>query len=64
MGMELFLEGTSKVNGTFYFDPKLTILISDESNTEMEATIAVSGQQSMTIPLSQSTKYSTTLIEK
>jgi hypothetical protein len=62
--MELLFEGTGKMNGTLYFDPKLSIIVSDESNVEMEATIAISGQQSMTIPLSQSTKSSTTLIEK
>lgn len=56
MGMEMFIEGTGKVQGFFYFDSKESMVVYNESNTEMDMTIAVSGQQNMTIPMTQSMK--------
>lgn len=56
MGMEMFLEGTGKTEGFNYFDPKTSMVVYSESTTEMDMTIAVSGQQNMTIPMTQSMK--------
>jgi len=56
MGMEVFTEGTGTVTGVAYFDNREGIFVGDEGNTEMELTAAVTGQQNMTIPISQSTK--------
>ncbi|MBI4811661.1 MAG: hypothetical protein HY800_09535, partial [Ignavibacteriales bacterium] len=62
-GMELFVEGSGKVKGTMYFDLKLGLIVLDESSIENEQTMAVTGQQSMTIPMSVSTKSTRTLLE-
>lgn len=64
MGMELFVEGTGKSEGFAYFNPKTSLLVRTETNTEMNMNIAVSGQQNMTMPMSQSMKTITTIIEK
>lgn len=56
MGMDLYIEGTGKVSGTFFFDHAQGILVYDESLTDMESTVAVSGQQNMTIPMTTSSK--------
>lgn len=64
MGMEMFLEGTGKIEGFFYFDPKSSMVVYNESNTEMDMTMAVSGQQNMTIPMTQSMKTITKIEEK
>ncbi|MHC1705276.1 MAG: hypothetical protein AB9846_15325 [Tenuifilaceae bacterium] len=64
MGMEMFLEGTGKIEGTCYFDPKSTMIVLSESQTEMDMNIAVSGQQNMTIPMTQSMKTIVKIDEK
>jgi len=64
MGMEMFLEGTGKTEGTCYFDPKSTMIVLSESQTEMDMNIAVSGQQNMTIPMTQSMKTIVKIDEK
>ena len=61
MGMSMFTEGTGTVNGTIYFAPEEGILVESESTSQQELTSAVTGQQNMTIPISQSVKSSTTL---
>jgi hypothetical protein len=63
-GMDLFVEGSGKVKGTMYFDAKIGITIVDESSTDNEQTMAITGQQNMTIPMSVSTKSVKTLLEK
>ncbi len=55
-GMEVFTEGTGTVTGVAYFDTKSGVFVGDEGKTEMEMTAAVTGQQNMTIPISQTTK--------
>lgn len=62
-GMELFVEGSGKVKGTMYFDLKLGLTVLDDSSIENEQTMAVTGQQNMTIPMSVSTKSARTLLE-
>jgi hypothetical protein len=63
-GMELFVEGTGKIKGTVYFDQKLGLVVLDESTTDNEQTMAITGQQNMTIPMSVSSKSTKTLLEK
>ncbi len=56
MGMDMFTEGTGKITGTMYFDHAKGLLVSDESTMDVESTIAVTGQQNMTIPMTSSVK--------
>jgi len=63
-GMELFVEGNGKVKGTVYFDPKLGLIVLDESTTDNDQTMAITGQQNMTIPMSVTSKSTKTLLEK
>ncbi|MBA4311582.1 MAG: hypothetical protein C0417_03020 [Chlorobiaceae bacterium] len=63
-GMELFVEGGGKVKGIIYFDIKLGMTVVDESTTDNEQTMAITGQQNMTIPMSISSKSTKTLLEK
>ncbi len=62
-GMELFVEGGGKVSGTFYFDPVKGIPVVIDSLTDTETTMAATGQQQMTIPITSSQKSTTTLVE-
>ena len=64
MGMEMFLEGTGKTEGFLYFDPKTSIVTYYEGQTEMDMNIAISGQQNMTIPMTESAKTIMTIQEK
>lgn len=63
-GMELFVEGSGKVKGTLYFSAKLGMTVLDESVVDNEQTMAITGQQNMTIPMSVSTKTTKTLLDK
>lgn len=62
MGMELFMEGKGKTSGTFFFDPVQGLTIQESSSTDTEMTAAVTGQQNMTIPISQSARTSRQLL--
>jgi len=53
-GMEIFVEGSGTVNGTVFIDPSNGLPLFEDSKAEMETTAAVTGQQNMTIPSSQS----------
>jgi len=64
MGMDMFMEGTGQMTGFNYFDPKISMIAYSEGNTEMDMSIAVSGQQNMTIPMTQSMKTTITIEEK
>jgi hypothetical protein len=64
MGMEMFIEGTGKSEGFSYFEPKTSLVGYSEDNTEMNLNVAVSGQQNMTIPMTQTIKSVTTFEEK
>ncbi|MCL5029945.1 MAG: hypothetical protein M1480_13110 [Bacteroidetes bacterium] len=61
-GMDLFIEGTGKSTGTIYFDAQSGIIVYSETNMDNDMTMATSGQQSMVIPMTQSTKSTQTLI--
>lgn len=56
--MDIFLEGDGDVTGTAYFAPAEGVLVSYENIGDFEMTIAVTGQQNMTIPVTQTTKSS------
>lgn len=51
-GMDLFVDGTSKVKGTMHFDVALGIVVVEDQKMENESTIAATGAQQMTIPQS------------
>lgn len=63
-GMDLFVEGTGKTEGSSYFNPKTSLVVSIEASTELDISIAVTGQQNMTMPMSQSIKSITKIEEK
>ena len=63
MGMELFVEGTGKSSGTFYFDPTKGMFLRNELKVENETTMAATGQQNMTIPISSSTEITLSVRE-
>lgn len=63
MGMELFVEGTGKSMGTFFFDAAKGMFVRNDSKTETETTMAATGQQNMTIPISAVTETSLSLKE-
>lgn len=52
-GMDLFIEGTGIQNGDIYIDPASKVVYQSNSVIEMDMTVAVSGAQAMTIPMSQ-----------
>jgi hypothetical protein len=62
MGNELYMEGKGKNSGTFAFDPALGIVVREDSSVDTEMTAAVTGQQNMTIPISQSARTTHVLI--
>ena len=64
MGMDMFMEGTGQVAGFNYFDPKTSLIAYSEGDTEMDMSIAVSGQQNMTIPMTQTMKSVIKTVEK
>jgi hypothetical protein len=64
MGMDMFIEGKGTLNGSFLFDLKRGLIVSEELKSDMEMTIAITGQQNMTIPMTQSTVYTRKLMNK
>jgi hypothetical protein len=54
MGSDFFVEGSGTTGGTFYLDPVSGLTLADDSTLDMESTVAITGQQKMTIPSSQS----------
>ncbi|MGE0077795.1 MAG: hypothetical protein AB7S48_08050 [Bacteroidales bacterium] len=64
MGMEMFIEGTGKNKGFGYFDPNGSVVSYIEFETGLDMSITVSGQQNMSIPMSQNMKTVITLEEK
>jgi hypothetical protein len=63
MGMNYFVEGEGPSSGTAYFAPKEGLLVAVTNNSDLEMTIALTGQMSMTIPQSTSTKVSVVLVK-
>ena len=60
MGMEMVMEGTGATKGFYYYNPALSIVVSSEGLIEMNTNINVSGPQSMTIPMTQTIKVTST----
>jgi hypothetical protein len=56
MGMDMFIEGTGTTKGSIWLDQVLGIWITDESDLDMDMTIAMTGQMAMTIPMTQKIK--------
>jgi hypothetical protein len=56
MGMEFFVEGSGKTTGTLYFDAGKGMFVRNEAKVENESTMAATGQQNMTIPISSTTE--------
>jgi hypothetical protein len=54
-GLDLFVEGTGKTSGTFYFDADKGMFVRNEAKAESETTMAATGEQNMTIPISSTT---------
>jgi hypothetical protein len=63
MGMEFFMEGSGEINGIVWIDKESCIIISKESNTDQEMTMAMTGQMQMTIPIYTTTNSKFTLVE-
>lgn len=64
MGMDMFIEGTGEPSGTAWFDPELGIVIKTQSVMSNEMTMAMTGQNQMTIPMTQKITTIQTLVEK
>jgi len=64
MGMQMFIEGTGKNKGFGLFDSSSSVVSYIEFETGIDMSISVSGQQNMSIPMSQSMKTVITLQEK
>jgi hypothetical protein len=56
MGMEMFTEGKGTLSGAWFFDPAAGITIAEEGQQETDATVALTGQQTMTMPITSSSK--------
>jgi hypothetical protein len=54
MGGTFFIAGSGTTSGTLLVDPASGLSLSEHSQRDMESAIAVTGQQTMTIPSSQS----------
>jgi hypothetical protein len=63
MGAKYFIEGQGPGSGIAYFAPKEGLLVASTSVSDLEMTIAVTGQQNMTIPQSTSQKFSLVLVK-
>jgi hypothetical protein len=62
MGMEIFMEGKGKVSGVLFFDAANGVVVQESSATDTDMTAAVTGQQSMTIPITAAVKVSRALV--
>lgn len=62
-GMEFFIDGSGKINGTLFFDAKAGLVIEEETNSDSETNMATTGEHQMIIPITQTTKSVRTLIK-
>lgn len=53
MGMDIFIEGTGAGTGTLYIDPVSKVIYTNNTVIELNLDLAVTGQQNMTIPMTQ-----------
>jgi len=61
MGADVFSEGKGTLSGTWYFDPEAGITVAEDGILDTDVTLAMTGQQNMTIPVTSSTKITRTL---
>ncbi|MCH8874555.1 hypothetical protein IH824_17625 [candidate division KSB1 bacterium] len=61
-GMKFFIEGDGDFQRTLYFAPKEGLLVAADNQADIEMTAAITGQVSMTIPITQSMKSNITLV--
>jgi hypothetical protein len=62
-GMDFVVEGKGVKNDAIYFDPATGVVFSNKSNTEMDMNLALTGQQNMTIPITQKIQITYKLIK-
>lgn len=53
MGMKMAIEGDGEAKGHYLFDEKAGVIQDGESETQMDLTIAITGTQNMTMPMTQ-----------
>jgi hypothetical protein len=63
MGMDFSIEGEGPTSGTAYFAPKEGRLVAVVGNSDLETTVALTGQMTMTIPQSTASKLSVVLVK-
>ena len=63
MGMEFFMEGSGETTGFIWIDKESCIMIAQESATDQDMTMALTGQMQMTIPITTTTNSKFTLVE-
>jgi hypothetical protein len=61
MGMEMFTEGKGTLSGIWYFDPQEGISVAEDGAMDTDVTVAMTGQQNMTMPITTSSKISRVL---
>ncbi|HXX62970.1 MAG TPA: DUF6263 family protein [Bacteroidota bacterium] len=54
MGNDYVVEGSGKMTGTTFVNPQTGLSEADDSKTDMDLSVAVTGQQNLTIPTTQS----------
>jgi hypothetical protein len=62
-GMDFVVEGKGVKNDAIYLDPATGVVFSNKSKTEMDMNLAITGQQNMTIPITQKISTSYVLIK-
>ena len=63
MGMQMVMEGDGDTKGEFLYDEKERMYQSGTSETNMDMTIAMTGAQNMTIPMTQLIKMKITRLD-
>jgi hypothetical protein len=53
MGMDIFIEGTGVSTGTIFIDPVTKVININNTVIELDMNLAITGQQNMTIPMTQ-----------
>jgi len=62
-GMNFFIEGDGPTEGTAYFAPKEGIYVAGTSVSDIDMTIAITGQMEMTMPMSSNVQTTTVLLK-
>ncbi|MFQ5706831.1 MAG: hypothetical protein ACE5HO_05235 [bacterium] len=62
-GFDFALEGDGDIEGTLFFEPGKGLLVAAENQADLEMTAAITGQQNLTIPITQSLNSTITLVK-